>query len=51
MAIVTNRIKKQVVSSIQSDFNLAAENYYAVIGRSEDWNDSDVPPAVTNRVR
>tara|TARA_A200000159_G_scaffold21439_1_gene18286 strand:- start:6545 stop:7903 length:1359 start_codon:yes stop_codon:yes gene_type:complete len=51
MAIVTNRIKKQVVSSIQSDFNLAAENYYAVIGRSEDWNDSDVPPAVTNSMR
>jgi len=51
MAIVTNRIKKQVVSSIQSDFNLVAENYYAVIGRSEDWNDSDVPPTAINSMR
>lgn len=51
MAIVTNRIKKQVVSSIQSDFNLVAENYYAVIGRSEDWNDSDVAPTAVNSMR
>jgi len=51
MAVVTNRIKKQVIASIQSDFNDSDNNYFAVIGRSEDWNDSDVAPTVTNSLR
>jgi len=51
MAVVTNRIKKQVIANIQSDFNDSDNNYFAVIGRSEDWNDSDVAPTVTNSLR
>lgn len=51
MAIVTNPLKKQVISSIQSDFADSAENYFAVIGRSEDWNDSDIAPTVVNTAR
>jgi hypothetical protein len=51
MAIVTNPLKKQVISDIQSDFADSAENYYAVIGRSEDWNDSDVAPTAVNTAR
>jgi len=51
MAIVTNPLKKQVISDIQSDFADSAENYFAVIGRSEDWNDSDVAPTVVNTAR
>ena len=51
MATVTNPLKKQVISSIQSDFADSAENYFAVIGRSEDWNDSDIAPTVTNTAR
>lgn len=51
MATVTNPLKKQVISSIQSDFADSAENYFAVIGRSEDWNDSDIAPTVANSAR
>lgn len=51
MAIVTNPLKKQVISDIQSDFADSAENYFAVIGRSEDWNDSDVAPTAVNTAR
>ena len=51
MATVTNPLKKQVITSIQSDFADSAENYFAVIGRSEDWNDSDIAPTVVNTAR
>ena len=51
MAVVTNRIKKQVIKSIQSDLNDSDNNYFAVIGRSEDWNDSDVAPNELNTPR
>lgn len=42
MAIITNNLKKQVIDSLLTDFNDSANNYYIGIGRSEDWNDSDV---------
>jgi hypothetical protein len=48
MAIVTNRIKKQVISDIVTDFSNSGNNYFAAIGRSEDWNDSDIAPTITN---
>ena len=51
MATVTNPLKKQVISSIQSDFADSDVNYFAVIGRSEDWNDSDIAPTVVNTAR
>jgi hypothetical protein len=51
MAIVTNPIKKQVIESLDSDIGLPTTHYYAAIGRSEDWNDSDVAPAPLNSAR
>lgn len=51
MAIVTDKIKKQVISSIVTDFSDSDKNYFAVIGRSEDWNDSDIAPTVLNSAR
>lgn len=51
MAIVTNRLKKQVISDIKTDFDSADVYYYAAIGRSEDWNDSDIAPSTTNSLR
>ena len=51
MAVVTNRIKKQVISSFETDILDSDNNYFAVIGRSEDWNDSDVAPTVLNSAR
>ena len=50
-AVITNRIKKQVINSILSDVNDSDNNYYAAIGRSEDWNDSDVAPQAYNTGR
>lgn len=50
-AIITNRIKKQVIDSIQNDVDSADNNYYVVVGRSEDWNDSDVAPDAYNTGR
>ena len=50
-AVITNRIKKQVINSILADINDAGNNYYAAIGRSEDWNDSDVAPDAYNTGR
>ena len=51
MAIVTNRIKKQVISGIVTDFLDSDNNYFVVIGRSEDWNDSDIAPTILNNAR
>ena len=51
MAIITQDLKKQVLKDIKSDFDSASENYFAVIGRSEDWNDSDVAPTVISSAR
>lgn len=51
MAIITNPLKKQVIEELDSDIGLATTHYYAVIGRSEDWNDSDVAPAPLNSAR
>lgn len=51
MAIVTNPIKKQVITTLQTDMLDSATNYFAAIGRSEDWNDSDVAPTAVNSAR
>ena len=50
-AVITNRIKKQVIQSLVDDLDSSANNYYAVIGRSEVWNDSDVAPQSYNTGR
>ena len=50
MAVVTDKLKKQVISFIQNDFDSDA-NYYIGIGRSEDWNDSDIAPTTLRSKR
>lgn len=50
-AVITNRIKKQVITGLITDLDSSANNYYAVIGRSEIWNDSDVAPQAQNSGR
>ena len=51
MAIITNPIKKQVIQNLKDDIDSSGTHYYAVIGRSEDWNDSDIAPAPLNTAR
>ena len=52
MPVITDRFKKQVLDDLLQDFNDSASNrYYAGIGRSEDWNDSDVATVPTNNRR
>ena len=43
MAIITNPIKKQVIQNLKDDMDSSGTHYYAVIGRSEDWNATDTP--------
>ena len=40
-AILTDTIKKQILDKIITDFADSDVRYFAAIGRSEDWNDSD----------
>lgn len=52
MPVITDRFKKQVLDDLLQDFNDSASvRYYAGIGRSEDWNDSDVATVPTNNRR
>jgi hypothetical protein len=51
MAIITNPIKKQVIQDLKDDIDSSGTHYYAVIGRSEDWNDSDIAPTPLNTAR
>lgn len=51
MAIITNPLKKQVIEQLDSDIGLTTTHYFATIGRSEDWNDSDVAPTPLNSAR
>ena len=50
-AVITNSIKKQVIASIQADVDSSANNYYAVVGRSEIWNATDTSPQAYNSGR
>ena len=52
MPVITDQFKKQVLDDLLQDFNDSASNrYYAGIGRSEDWNASDVATVPTNNTR
>lgn len=49
MPTITDQFKKQALDDILDDFaDSASARYYAAIGRSEDWNDSDVATVPTN---
>ena len=52
MPVITDQFKKQVLDDLLQDFNDSASvRYYAGIGRSEDWNDSDIATVPTNNSR
>jgi len=51
MAILTNPIKKQVIQDLKTDMDSSGTHYYAVIGRSEDWNADDTTPTAVNTAR
>ena len=50
-AIVTDKIKKQILLDLFKDFDSSATRYYAGIGRSEQWNQTDTVtvPTVSER--
>lgn len=50
-AVITDRLKKQLLVDLYRDFQDSDSYYFAGIGRSEDWNDSDVPPLPFNTTR
>jgi len=50
-AILTDAFKKQLLEDVLADFVDSANHYFAGIGRSEDWNDSDVPLIPQNSAR
>ena len=43
-AIITDKLKNLVVDLIKANDSDASNKYYAAIGRSEAWNDSDASP-------
>lgn len=50
-AIITDKLKKQILLGIVSDIELSANNYYVGIGRSETWDASDTAPTPKNTTR
>lgn len=50
-ATVTDKLKKNLVDELLVDFNEAGNYYYAAIGKSEIWNDSDLATTPSNSLR
>ena len=50
-AIVTNRLKKQLLDTLFDDVSTSASNYYVGVGRSEQWDSSDTVVDPTNSLR
>ena len=50
-AIVFDRQRKNSIRDILTDIKDSDNFYYAAIGRSEDWNDSDLAPTPENSLR
>ena len=50
-AIITDKLKKQIILDIVDDIDSAANEYFVGIGRSETWNDQDEPPVPINSTR
>ena len=50
-AIVTTPLKTEFIQNFFDDLDDSATKYYVGIGRSQDWNDSDVVPTPLNRGR
>ena len=50
-AIITDRFKKEILTSLQADIADSANNYYVTVGRPIDWNVTDEAPIPTNTER
>lgn len=50
MAILTTKQKKLAIEQLIADFDSSTNAYYIGIGRSEDWNDSDVAPTAQSHL-
>lgn len=50
-AVVTKKLKKQLLDALKGEVDNASIKYYVGVGRSETWDSSDTPPAVTNSNR
>ncbi len=46
-AVITETLKKNLLKDLYSDFQDSDTNYFAGIGRSEDWNETDTVPEGT----
>jgi hypothetical protein len=50
-AVVTHRLKKQLLDTIYTEITGATERYYVAIGRSEAWDSSETVPTPTDSFR
>ncbi len=50
-AIITDKLKKQVLQGIMTDIDSSDNYYYIGIGRSEVWNNTDTAPTPQNSLR
>ena len=50
-AIITDKLKKQLLLSIVDDVDSADNNYFIGIGKSEAWNATDAAPTPKNSLR
>ena len=48
VAIITNKFKRQILNDLFTDVTDSAETYYVAIGRSQDWNATDIAPTPLN---
>jgi hypothetical protein len=52
VAIITDRVKNQLVNSLLTEFeDSGANRYYIALGQSEAWDSTDTPPTPTNTER
>ena len=47
-AIVTNNIKQQLLQTLLEDVQDSANSYFIGIGKADQWNTDDTPPAIVN---
>lgn len=50
-AIITDKLKKQILLGIAADIDSADNNYFVGLGRSEIWDASDTTPVPNNTTR
>jgi hypothetical protein len=51
VAIITDKLKKQLANTLLSEFDSATHKYYIGLGASEEWDSTDTPPTPTNAER